>query len=88
MFDMILSRAFALPRGIAGHVARSADFRFLVPMTSLGVIAKAGTPIARDGDHVWRAPHDDTVLVMPSMNHVRAGNTQARLGRFVDDQPD
>ena len=69
-------------------VARSADFRFLVPMTSLGVIAKAGTPIARDGDHVWRAPHDDTVLVMPSMNHVRAGNTQARLGRFVDDQPD
>lgn len=63
-------------------VARSADFHFLVPMTSLGVIAKAGTPIAQDGDHVWTAPCDNTVLVMPSMNHLKPGNTMARLGRI------
>jgi predicted deacylase len=65
-------------------VARSPDFRFLVPMDGLGVVARAGTPIAQDGEHVWRAPYDDTVLVMPSLNHVKAGNTQLRLGRFED----
>lgn len=63
-------------------VARSADFRFLVPMDGLGVVARQGTPIARDGDHVWVAPYDDTVLVMPSIEHLRPGNTQVRLGRF------
>ena len=65
-------------------VARSTDFHFLVPIVGLGVVAKAGTPIAQDGDHVWRAPCDDTVLVMPSMGHLRPGNTQVRLGRFDD----
>lgn len=65
-------------------VARSGSFEFLVPPVGLGVVAKAGTPIARDGDQVWTAPYDDTVLVMPSLTHLRPGNTQVRLGRFVD----
>jgi predicted deacylase len=65
-------------------VARSMDFHFLVPMVGLSVVPLAGTPIARDGDHVWRAPCDDTVLVMPSLSHLLPGNTQARLGRFED----
>jgi hypothetical protein len=47
-------------------------------------VPRAGTPIAQDGDHVWLAPCDNTVLVMPSMEHVRPGNTQVRLGRFED----
>ena len=64
-------------------VARSMAFRFLVPLEGLGVVAQAGTPIAQDGDHVWRAPYDNTVLVMPSLQHLRPGNTQVRLGRFV-----
>jgi predicted deacylase len=63
-------------------VARSMDFRFLVPPVGLGIVAKAGTPIAQDGEHVWRAPYDDTVLVMPSLAHLRPGNTQVRLGRY------
>jgi predicted deacylase len=63
-------------------VARSMDFRFLVPLDGLGVIEKAGTPIAQDGDTVWRAPYDNTVLVMPSMQHLKPGNTQVRLGRY------
>ncbi len=63
-------------------VAKSMDFEFLVPVVGLGVIGKAGTPIARDGDTVWRAPYDDTVLVMPSLRHLRPGNTQVRLGRY------
>jgi predicted deacylase len=63
-------------------VARSKDFRFLVPLEGLGVVERAGTPIAQDGDHVWRAPYDHTVLVMPSLGHLRPGNTQVRLGRY------
>lgn len=63
-------------------VSRSSDFRFLVPVEGLGVVAKAGTPIASDGDTVWRAPYDETVLVMPSLAHLRPGNTQVRLGRY------
>ena len=65
-------------------VARSAAFRFLVPVEGLGVVARAGTPIAQDGEQVWVAPYDDTVLVMPSLQHVQPGNTQVRLGRFED----
>ena len=63
-------------------VARTNEFHFLVPMVGLSVVAKAGTPIARDGDHTWVAPYDDTVLVMPGLTHLRAGNTQVRLGRY------
>lgn len=65
-------------------VARSEDFRFLVPVAGLAVVPRAGTPIAQDGDQVWLAPYDDTVLVMPSLQHVRPGNTQVRLGRYED----
>jgi predicted deacylase len=63
-------------------VARSMDFRFLVPIEGLGVVEREGTPIAQDSDTVWRAPYDDTVLVMPSLRHLRPGNTQVRLGRY------
>jgi predicted deacylase len=70
-------------------VARSMGFRFLVPIAGLGVVEQAGTPIAEDTDPasgeriVWRAPYDRTVLVMPSLKHLRPGNTQVRLGRYV-----
>ena len=63
-------------------VARSSDFRFLVPTEGLGVIAKAGTPIAQDGDHVWHAPYDHTVMVMPGVHNLKPGGTAVRLGRF------
>jgi predicted deacylase len=70
-------------------VARSTGFRFLVPVEGLGVVEKQGTPIAEDTDPasgekiVWRAPYDRTVLVMPSLAHLRPGNTQVRLGRYA-----
>jgi predicted deacylase len=63
-------------------VVQSMDFCFLVPVVGLSVVEKAGTPIARDGDRIWTAPYDDTVLVMPSLRHLRPGNTQVRLGRY------
>lgn len=63
-------------------VARSPDIHFLLPTEGLGVVPRAGTPIARDGDHVWLTPYDNAVLVMPSTAHAKAGNTVLRLGRF------
>jgi predicted deacylase len=63
-------------------VALSSDFRFLVPTVGLSVIAKAGTPIAQDGERVWTTPYDDAVLVMPGTRNLRPGGTAVRLGRF------
>ena len=64
-------------------VARSMDFRFERAFAGLEVLARAGEPIARDGDTVFRAPYDDTVLVMPSMAHLKPGTTMVRLGRIA-----
>ena len=65
-------------------VARSEAFRFLMPTTGLQVIAKVGTPLAQDGEHVWLTPYDDCVLVMPGTKNLKAGGTAVRLGRFED----
>ena len=63
-------------------VAHSTAFEFLLPFDGLTVVPEQGTPIARDGDHVWHAPYANTVLVMAGLAHVKAGNTMVRLGRF------
>jgi predicted deacylase len=65
-------------------VARSADFRFLVPAIGLSVVPNAGTPIAQDGEHVWTTPYDDAVLVMPGTRNLKPGGTAVRIGRFDD----
>jgi predicted deacylase len=65
-------------------VARSRDFRFLLPTQGLGVVPKAGTPLAQDGDHVWTTPYDDCVLVMPGTHNLQPGGTAVRLGRYDD----
>ena len=67
-------------------IARSAAFRFLVPTVGLSVVARAGTPIAQDGEQVWVAPYDDTVLVMPGTHNLKPGGTAVRLGRFEGDR--
>ena len=64
-------------------VASSMQFRFERRFKGLEVIPKAGTPLATDGDRTWRTPYDDTVLVMPSVAHLKPGTTVLRLGRFV-----
>lgn len=63
-------------------VARTLSFRFAADFTGLEVIAKAGDPIAFDDGETIVAPYDDTVLVMPSMAHLKVGTTMVRLGRF------
>lgn len=65
-------------------VALSPQFRFLVPPVGLSVVEHAGTPIARDGERVWVAPYDRTVLVMPGITHLKPGQTTVRLGRYED----
>jgi len=77
-----LPPAQRLVRVTEAVVARSTAFAWLVPPLAMSVIARQGTPIARDGDHTWLAPYDNTVLVMPGVNHVKPGNTMVRLGRF------
>ena len=90
-FDSIQSRLKVKPparqrviRVTEPVVAKSMNFEFVVPIEGLGIVPKAGMPIARDGEKVWVAPYDDTVLVMPSLRHLRPGNTQVRLGRYED----
>lgn len=63
-------------------VAKSMDFRFAGDWRGLEVLPQAGTPVAYDGDTVWRTPYDDTVLVMPSLRHLKPGTTMVRLGRY------
>jgi hypothetical protein len=63
-------------------VARTADFRFLVPTAGLSVVAQAGTAIAVDGGHTITTRYDDTVLVMPGTRNLKPGGTAVRLGRF------
>lgn len=63
-------------------VAESMAFRFAADYRGLEVIARAGTPIAYDGDRIWTAPYDDTVLVMPSLAHLKPGTTMVPLGRI------
>ncbi len=65
-------------------VAQTTQFHFLVPVVGLSVVEKAGTPIARDGERVWVAPYDHTVLVMPGISNLKAGNTTVRLGRYEE----
>ena len=63
-------------------VVKSSGFRLAKPWKGLEVAPKAGTPVAYDGDTVWRTPYDDCVMVMPGIAHLKPGNTAVRLGRF------
>jgi predicted deacylase len=64
-------------------VAESMDFRFTEDFRGLEVLP-CGALIATDGQREWRAPHDDCVLVMPSLAQLQPGVTMVRLARFVD----
>jgi predicted deacylase len=63
-------------------VAKTMQFRFAAEWRGLEVIPEAGTPIAFDEGTIWRAPYENTVLVMPSLVHLKPGTTMVRLGRY------
>ena len=60
-------------------VASSERFRFTEPFTGLEVIAKAGAVIGDNDGVPVTTPHDDCVLVMPSVRQARAGVTVVRF---------
>lgn len=57
-------------------------FRFASAFSGGEVLAKAGTPIGWDGERAVLSPHDDCMLVMPSMR-LWPGQTAVRLARRI-----
>ncbi|MDO9709151.1 M14 family metallopeptidase [Paracraurococcus lichenis] len=65
--------------------ARTPGFAFLRPYRGGHVVPHRNTLIALDGEEEIRTPHDDCLLVMPSLRAL-PGQTAVRLARFVEDQ--
>lgn len=63
--------------------ASTASFAFTQTYRGGDVIARRNTLIALDGDTEIRTPHDECLLVMPSLRPSR-GHTAVRLARLVD----
>ena len=61
----------------------SASFSFVLPVHGMMTMARAGTLLARDGEHEIRTPYDDCVLIMPAQRP-KIGETAVRLGRYLD----
>lgn len=62
-------------------VAQSHRFGFLGPYRGGEIVPRRNTLIALDGEEEIRTPHDDCLLVMPSLRVMR-GHTAVRLARF------
>jgi predicted deacylase len=61
--------------------AMTANFAFVRTYRGGDIISRRDTLIAMDGETEIRTPHDDCLLVMPSLRPSR-GHTAVRLGRF------
>ncbi|MGH7156016.1 MAG: peptidase M14 [Acetobacteraceae bacterium] len=61
--------------------AATAGFAFVQPWRGGEVVARRNTLIAFDGEEEIRTPHDQCLLVMPSLRPSR-GHTAVRLARF------
>jgi predicted deacylase len=62
--------------------ASTSGFTFLQPYRGGDVIPQRNTLIALDGETEIRTPHDDTLLIMPSLRASR-GHTAVRMARFL-----
>jgi predicted deacylase len=63
--------------------ARTSRFVFARDYRGGEIIAQSGTLIAHDGETEIRTPHDDCLLVMPSLRASR-GHTALRMARFME----
>ena len=61
--------------------AMTTNFAFIQSYRGGDIIPRRDTLIAKDGDIEIRTPHDNCLLVMPSLRPSR-GHTAVRLGRF------
>ncbi len=59
------------------------DFVFTETFTGGEVIPKAGTVIAHDAGRAVVTPHENCVLVMPSVRQLQPGVTVVRLGQLI-----
>jgi hypothetical protein len=64
--------------------ATSSNFAFVQPYRGGEVISRRDTLIALDGEIEIRTPHDDCLLIMPSLRPSR-GHTAVRLAHFVSE---
>jgi hypothetical protein len=62
--------------------AMTSGFAFVQAYRGGDIIPRRNTLIAMDGDTEIRTPHDDCLLVMPSLRPSR-GHTAVRLARFA-----
>jgi len=62
--------------------AMTTNFAFVQAYRGGDIIPRRNTLIAMDGETEIRTPHDDCLLVMPSLRPSR-GHTAVRLGRFA-----
>jgi Succinylglutamate desuccinylase / Aspartoacylase family len=62
--------------------AATSNFAFVQPYRGGDIIPRRNTLIALDGEAEIRTPHDDCLLIMPSLRPSR-GHTAVRLARFV-----
>lgn len=62
--------------------ATTGDFAFARPFRGGDIVAQRDTLIATDGGVDIRTPHDDCLLIMPSLRPSR-GHTAVRLARFM-----
>lgn len=62
---------------------RTRGFTFLRPFRGGHVVPQRNTLIALDGEDEIRTPHDDCLLVMPSLRAM-PGQTAVRLARFIE----
>lgn len=65
--------------------AMTSQFVFVQTYRGGDIIPRRNTLIATDGETEIRTPHNDCLLVMPSLRPSR-GHTAVRLGRFEDEQ--
>ena len=62
--------------------AMTSSFGFVQPYRGGEVVPRRNTLVAVDGANEIRTPHDDCLLIMPSLRPTR-GHTAVRLARFV-----
>ncbi|MBY0336328.1 MAG: succinylglutamate desuccinylase/aspartoacylase family protein [Acetobacteraceae bacterium] len=63
--------------------ARTSEFTFLRPWRGGEIVPARNTLIALDGEEEIRTPHDDCLLVMPSLVTL-PGHTAVRMARFEE----
>jgi len=84
--DVVLPKSPTAPQRVAEVTqtvtAATNKFAFVQPWRGGDIVPERNTLLALDGEAEVRTPHDECMLVMPSLRPTR-GHTAVRLARFV-----